>query len=151
MRVISLWQPFASLIFVGAKTYETRPMRFPTKLKGERIALHATAKFTPDSMMKPDLIALCEELFGVGFRHSLTRSAILGTVRLKQCHATDDLRDEIDMRNLLAGDWTPGRFAWELTDINSLTQAVPAKGKQGWWSHDDEPLTFEIINEDKRK
>jgi hypothetical protein len=146
MRVISLWQPFASLIFVGAKTYETRPMKFPVKMKGTFIGLHATAKFTPKSMISPELDRLCIDLFGNGYRDSLPRSAILGIVRLDACHGTDDLIGGIDTANRLAGDWTPGRYAWELGQVTSLPMAMPAKGNQGWWEH--EPLNFELVNTD---
>ena len=31
------------------------------------------------------------------------------------------------------GDFTPGRFAWLLTDIEPLPEPVPAKGRQGLW------------------
>jgi len=31
------------------------------------------------------------------------------------------------------GDFSPGRFAWILSDINPLSVPIPAKGKQGLW------------------
>jgi hypothetical protein len=31
------------------------------------------------------------------------------------------------------GDYSPGRWAWLLTDVQRLPEPVPAKGKQGWW------------------
>jgi hypothetical protein len=31
------------------------------------------------------------------------------------------------------GDFTPGRFAWLLADIEPLAEPVPAKGRQGLW------------------
>lgn len=35
---------------------------------------------------------------------------------------------------LLYGDWTPGRWAWELTDVEPLAEPVPWKGRQGWFT-----------------
>lgn len=32
------------------------------------------------------------------------------------------------------GDWTPGRYAWELDDIELLPLPIPAKGRQGLWN-----------------
>lgn len=33
----------------------------------------------------------------------------------------------------ILGDFTPGRFAWMLTNIKPLPEPIPAKGKQGIW------------------
>jgi hypothetical protein len=41
MPAVSLWQPWASLIAVGAKTIETRSWPAPKGLIGQRIAIHA--------------------------------------------------------------------------------------------------------------
>jgi activating signal cointegrator 1 len=41
---MTLWQPWASLIAIGAKPYETRSRPPPTRLIGRRIAIHAAAK-----------------------------------------------------------------------------------------------------------
>ena len=32
------------------------------------------------------------------------------------------------------GDWTPGRYAWELRNIKLLPEPIPAKGQQGLWN-----------------
>ena len=147
MRVISLWQPYASLIFVGVKTYETRGFAFPPKIKGDRIGIHATAKFTPVSMVSPELDALCEVLFGKGYRNSLPRGAILGTVVLKECHSTDVRKSEVSRNDLIAGDWTPDRYAWELEAVEKYPMAVIAKGNQGWWNYN--PDLIEIVSSEK--
>ena len=36
------------------------------------------------------------------------------------------------------GDWTPGRYAWELRNVKLLTHPVPVKGQQGLWNWDPE-------------
>lgn len=42
------------------------------------------------------------------------------------------------------GDWTPGRYAWELANVKILPEPIPVKGKQGLWN-------FEIPKEDTQK
>ncbi|BFH70618.1 hypothetical protein J27TS7_57880 [Paenibacillus dendritiformis] len=32
------------------------------------------------------------------------------------------------------GDYTDGRYAWELTDVKQLPVPIPAKGQQGLWN-----------------
>lgn len=44
MRAITLHQPWASLIAIGAKPFETRAYPPPRKLLGKRIAIHAAAR-----------------------------------------------------------------------------------------------------------
>ena len=36
------------------------------------------------------------------------------------------------------GDYTPGRYAWLLSDVRKLPEPIPARGKQGLWEPDDE-------------
>jgi hypothetical protein len=40
-----------------------------------------------------------------------------------------------DYKEKKFGDWTPGRYAWEITDRKIITP-IPAKGKQGLWNWD---------------
>lgn len=43
MKAITLWQPWATLIAIGAKRIETRNWRAPASLNGQWIAIHAGA------------------------------------------------------------------------------------------------------------
>lgn len=49
MKVLSLTQPWASLVACGAKKIETRSWRCPTALIGQRIAIHASKGFPRDA------------------------------------------------------------------------------------------------------
>lgn len=44
MRVITLWQPWATLVHIGAKPFEFRSWRPPERLVGTRIVNHAAAR-----------------------------------------------------------------------------------------------------------
>jgi hypothetical protein len=44
MKAITLWQPWASLVLIGAKPYEFRSWLPPRNLRGKRIAIHAGAR-----------------------------------------------------------------------------------------------------------
>lgn len=35
---------------------------------------------------------------------------------------------------MLFGDWTPGRYAWEFANMTMLPEPIPAKGSQGFWN-----------------
>jgi hypothetical protein len=49
MKVISLWQPYASLIACGEKPFETRHWAPPRNLIGQTIAIHAAKKIDKDA------------------------------------------------------------------------------------------------------
>lgn len=44
MKALTVWQPWASLIAIGAKPYEFRGWKPPRNLIGQRIAIHAGAR-----------------------------------------------------------------------------------------------------------
>jgi len=136
LKVISLWQPFASLIFAGVKGFETRSFYYPKKLMDKRIAIHATAKFTPKSMVSDDLDELCIRTFGENYRDTLPRSAILGTVRLDGAYGTEMVRGYVSDDEITAGDWSDGRVVWKLGAVERLAAPLTMSGRQGWWSWD---------------
>jgi hypothetical protein len=47
-----------------------------------------------------------------------------------------------DTPEYLFGDYTPGRYAWILSDIKPLDKPIPAKGKQGLWNWEASPCAL---------
>jgi len=134
LPIISLWQPWASLIFERVKRHETRGFQPPLKYVGGYIGIHATAKFPPLRKISEELHELCMEVFGCGYNHSLPQGAIMGTVLLSGGLRTEDCLPA-NASDRIAGDWSPGRFAWPLSEPTKLRMLIPAKGYQGWWRH----------------
>lgn len=121
ITAISLWQPWASFVAIGVKPYETRHWRAPSRLIGQRIAIHA-AKRKPEN---DDII----------WWHRVSRfqsgclplGAFICTVILSECVSADRVPfDEF-------GDYGDGRFAWRLIDPQLFDPPIPAKGQQGFW------------------
>lgn len=131
---ITLWQPWASLIFAGVKLHETRSFRYPARLEGRVVAIHSAAKFPAAKHISEALNDLCYDTWGCGYNYSLPFGAILGTVRLSGCSSTDLSAGFQAEDELIAGNWSAGRFAWALDDVTPLGAPIPAKGKQGWWN-----------------
>jgi hypothetical protein len=129
---ITLWQPYASLIFSGHKVFETRGFRYPSKLGGQRLAIHAAKRPLAQCGVSTGLDQLCREVFGPDYAATLPRGALLGSGLLAGCFSTDDLRPFINREDDLTGDFRPGRFAWLLEDIQALAEPRPMNGKQGW-------------------
>lgn len=132
MKAISLWQPWASLIAKGAKRYETRSWPAPQYLIGQTLAICAakTTKGIDAMLQSHELGLVCvnhgllhdEEIpFGVIVAVCQVIRAVRSEILLPQMHCTEDM---------WCGDWSPGRWGWELGDVRAI-RPVPVKGKQG--------------------
>lgn len=146
MIALSLWQPWASLIAIGVKPYETRDWPPPAKLIGQRIAIHAAKKAVSSDdrawaaehgatdlplgaiVCTARLIAAyqcgpavsCQAVRIVGYRGSKKGTA-----------PAELLVDEF-------GDYALGRWAWALDTISRFSDPVPALGRQGLWTWERE-------------
>lgn len=160
MRATTLWQPWASLVSIGAKRYETRGYPPPAKLIGQRIAIHAAkkspfwvAQYLPADTRDAVADALDLGIEGEGW-DGLPRGAVVCTAVLAGAYKVasivdDDAGGTMALFDLTAtvkgspfssvidvdefGDYTPGRWAWLLAEVQALPEPAPAKGKQGWW------------------
>ena len=140
-KVITLHQPWASLIMLGLKNYETRSWPCPIKHRGP-LLIHASKKVVPlDNIVgSPEFYQIVRALLDKYGRCSdMPTGAILGQVDVVGAHKTEEVKDEISPLELACGDYADGRFAWELANITPFDEPIPAKGKQGLWNFDYVP------------
>ena len=130
MKALSLWQPWAQLVALGVKRYETRS--WSTQHRGP-LLVHA-ARRRPPMDMNPELAELFGELALRGWpREALPRGAIVGLVLVKAVHRTEDLEpllSRVGVHELARGNFAPGRYAWELERVAAF-QPVHMRGFQG--------------------
>ena|SRR3990167_3098615 len=145
MKALSLTQPWATLVAIGAKKYETRS--WSTKYRGP-LYIHAAKRF-PVSM---EMLALYHEPFksalgGLALR--LPRGAIIAVADLTGCFKTppdgwpmhphggfgDGLPQSPQERAF--GDYSPGRYAWHLENVRALPEPIPWKGQLGLFNMPD--------------
>ena len=151
MKMLTLTQPWATLVAIGAKTIETRS--WATDYCGP-LAIHA-AKGFPDwaqgfASKYPAYDALAKTGYHTivdrqGVSHNLPRGCVVATCRLVGCFritrsATYQLptgeRVEITTLEEAFGDYTPGRWGWVLADVRALPTPLPARGALGLWEWD---------------
>lgn len=58
MKALTVWQPWASLIAIGAKPYEFRGWKPPRSIIGQRIAIHAGARPVKAGEVRALILAL---------------------------------------------------------------------------------------------
>jgi hypothetical protein len=129
MIALSLWQPWASLVAVGAKRIETRHWPAPESLRGERIAIHAAKR--RNDLWLLDVPPFNE--YGLD-RETLPLGCIVATAVLVKCSKMDE-RMVAEVRGRRPhehafGLWMPGRWAWILRDVEPV-DPVPTVGRQG--------------------
>lgn len=130
MLGISVWQPWASLIAVGAKRYETRGWPVPASLIGKRLAICSskTAEGLQTSAQDQEFWRLCGRRFG---RRPVPMGAVVAVVTVADCISTTaPAARRVGKRERLAGDWSEGRWAWMLEDVRLLATPVPVLGSQ---------------------
>lgn len=154
MKALTLTQPWATLVAIGAKRIETRS--WATKYRGP-LAIHAAKgiKEMHYSLCRtvPFYTALSAVMpvnpVSLYWYAPLTLGAIVATCNLIACgeiktdaiydmgYSTQEAIWGIPQGNELAfGDYTPGRFAWFLTDVKMLPEPIPYKGARRLWEWD---------------
>lgn len=152
-KALTIWQPWASLVMIGAKPDEFRRWNFAdkphlAKLIGRRIVVHAGARAVrlgevddvlsriedgesalDVAIARPFLLDLREALLRKA--RSLPLAAALGTATLGRP------RNVIDM---FAGQIADSdrldehMYGWPLSDVQAFQAPVPAAGAQGFWN-----------------
>lgn len=163
MRCLTLTQPYATLIAIGAKHIETRSwhtsFRGPLAIHaaaglgpvGGRAGLYDLAFSDPDGLFYPALHRA--HMFCID---DLPLGAIVATCELVDCVETMPSWAAIEPWLVVSwtdgrtyhvppgkgsherafGDYTPGRYAWLLGNIKALPEPILCKGALGLWQPD---------------
>lgn len=133
MKAISLWQPWATLVAHGLKHFETRS--WYTGYRGT-LAIHAAKRKADKYELNPTII---KALTDIGFQRlsELPYGCVVCTCLLVDCEPTARVVNRTYFKEIAAteihfGDFTPGRFAWQLDTVIRVND-MPAKGSQGFW------------------
>jgi hypothetical protein len=149
MKALTLTQPWATLVAIGAKKIETRSWRTPYR---GTLAIHAAKgfpKWAKETCNEPEF---ARELGS----DPLPLGMVIATCRLISCIPTRELQENrlievdylagcgdfyLDDKERAFGDYSAGRWAWLLADVQQC-QPIPAKGALSLW--DWETLTQRV-------
>lgn len=131
MRILTLTQPWASLVAIGAKRIETRS--WATKYRGP-IAIHAAKGMTSGDRLvcfnRPFSQHLDEWCLTA---NTLPRGAIVAVATLDKIVTTEYALTMSSMTNdeRAFGNYKPDRYAWLLSDVRHLREPIACKGALG--------------------
>ena len=130
MKVLSLTEPYATLIKTGVKKIETRSWK--TNYRG-KLYIHASSTKIPKEYKNN------KELMNLVNVNELNFGNIICSCNLVDCiEMTDKFIEEVkkNKEEYICGVYKVGRYAWILEDIKVLENPILAKGHLGIWNMD---------------
>lgn len=124
MKVLSIKNPWATLIINGYKKYEFRSWK--TKYRG-RIMIHTSISSDKNVIDRFDNLNL-------NYRNGF----IIGEAEIVDCiEVTKEFEAKLVEENIQVYGNTVGRkgYAWRLENIIQYTNPIPIKGKLGLWEY----------------
>lgn len=154
MKAITIWQPWATLIMIGAKPHEFRGYAAPRFVRNQRIVIHAGARSVRPAEVEDLIRRIDAEALGTGAIEERTcldldkAGELLMRVRaafkcrllpLSMALGTAVLGEPVqscDLFKMNVADSDRGAFnwAWPLTDIQHFEPPIPMRGAQGFWN-----------------
>lgn len=150
IKALSLWQPWASLIALGAKKFETRswdtahcgPLLICASMKRSR-ELENLCKLSPFSQALDgiDPFEFCGQALCI-VEIEQTYQIERDCMNIAGCRFKSEC--PLPTGNEIAfGDWTPGRFAWELIRVRTF-KPFPVHGRQKLFDVDIDEKLLEV-------
>lgn len=152
MKAITLWQPWSSLVMIGAKPFEFRPKSYLEYIGhppvGAEVVMHAAKRpmrylevddlierlDLPNNPTGLDKVKALPFLLNIAAalarkEQPLPLGAGLGTFRLGEPQMADQVFP------MLMQDSDRGLFnsAWPCTDVKRWQEPVPCRGLRGFW------------------
>jgi len=128
MKALSLIEPWASLIALGAKKIETRSWHPPEKFLGMRFAIHASkSREAIDDGTAERLFKLA----GLSIPEPWPCGSIIAIATLGQYFPTEAFTPtKIEGA---FGNYEPGRYAILIPEVLRLAEPIPCRGALGFW------------------
>lgn len=155
LPVITLHQPWASLILAGVKPFETRSWAPPVRLIGKSLGIHAG--LTIARRVSTEFAQAVTDVLGPDWGDTVPTGKLLCTVTLCGAWKTGERIGDGTIATAgtrvgsptlacfpedLFGDYAAGRWIWGLKDIVPLLIPAPLRGRQRLWSIPADAVTL---------
>ena len=128
MKVLSIIEPWAILIKEGKKVIETRSWK--TSYRGELYIHASNKKIERNDAHTSELLKLIPNI-PMGYGNIICKCRLVDCVYMDK-----EFLDIIqkDKQEFLCGEYSLGRYAWILEDVEILEKPIPAKGHLNIWN-----------------
>lgn len=131
MKVLSLREPFATLIKEQKKMVETRSWK--TNYRGP-LYIHASMTKILESDLEDEELMTLVENQKMNFGYIICKCTLVDCI-----YMTEEYVDNMQKNNhqeYVCGEYSVGRYAWVLEDIEVLDKPILAKGHLGVWNYE---------------
>lgn len=129
MKVLSLKEPFATLIYEKKKMIETRSWK--TNYRGELFIHASKTKVSKENLKNLELMSLVDNK-NMNFGYIICKCNLVDCI-----YMTEEYVHNMEFNNhqeYICGEYSEGRYAWILEDIEVI-DPIKAKGKLGIWNY----------------
>ena len=126
MKALTLIQPWASLITLGLKHYETRSWKTPYR---GRVLIHAGKK------LDREFICDLQRTGTLPPTETVPCGVLLGAAEITAMLSTNDFDPGLPESRY--GDYSPDRWAWKLENVEAFDIPIACKGMLGLWEVPD--------------
>lgn len=137
MKVLSIIEPFATLIYEKKKLIETRSWK--TNYRGE-LYIHASATSIPKNWKEDNEFMSLVDNIPLNFGYIICKCNLVDCVYMTKEYVEEMKRN--NYQEYICGKYEEGRYAWILENIESI-KPIKAKGQLNIWNYYD---GFEIMD-----
>lgn len=131
MKVLTIKEPFATLISVGIKKTETRS--FKTNYRGD-LYIHTSLKKQEYDYKNADFKKLASKYNYEKLGYIICKCKLTDCIKMTPSYIEDMKTNHYE--DYISGTYEVGRYGWVLEDVE-IIKPIKAKGKLGIWNFDE--------------
>ena len=141
MKVLSLTEPYATLIKENKKIIETRSWK--TNYRGELYIHASSTKISKEWQKNKELMELVKNM-PLNYGNIICKCNLVDCVYMTKEYVTN-IQDN-NYQEYICGEYKEGRYAWILDNILPLTIPIKAKGQLNIWNYYTEFEIMDLMN-----
>jgi hypothetical protein len=131
MKVLSLTEPYATLIKIGKKKIETRSWK--TSYRG-KLYIHASSTKIPKEYKNNTELMSLVNVNNLNYGHIICSCDLVDCIEM-----TDEFIENVKKNSgeYVSGIYAKGRYAWILENVEIIKKPIEAKGHLGIWNFEE--------------
>ena len=133
MKALSLLQPWAALVVMGAKKIETRS--WSTRYRGELLIHASLGKSGALLAQEPPFTRYIADFNALPFGAIIGKVVLEDVLPVEQFNLPDAAFNVLTLEEKAFGDYSRGRYGWILSDPVAFAKPIPVKGALMLWEY----------------
>lgn len=129
MKVLSLKEPYATLIKLGQKQIETRS--FKTNYRGT-LYIHASLSKVNKKILNNSKLMFLIKDNEFSYGHIICKCELVDCIYMDEAFIK---KIKTNPQEYICGEYAKGRYAWILKNVEILDKPILAKGHLGIWNY----------------